>query len=182
MQNLSHIAHDVLTEIISTAGLTQGALVIIGCSTSEVHGAHIGSSPNEAIAEALFTAFSKVAKTHDIHLVFQCCEHLNRAVVIEGAVASQLRLDPVKVIPISGAGGAMAAYAYKHLPSAVVVESIEARADAGLDIGDTLIGMHIHPVVVPLRLQQHTTIGEAHLNAAYSRLKLIGGSRAVYDI
>jgi len=181
LQQVESQATEVLREILLQTGSMAGALIVIGCSTSEVVGERIGSASNMEVAQTLYAAFSSVAHNTGIHLAYQCCEHLNRAIVLPREDAEHWRLDPVRVIPVAHAGGAMAATAYQSMPDPVVVESVDARAAAGLDIGDTLIGMHIHPVVVPLRLQ-HKSIGLAHLTAAYSRPKLIGGSRAIYEI
>ncbi|MCL2547683.1 MAG: TIGR01440 family protein [Symbiobacteriaceae bacterium] len=175
-------AEAVLDEIIQRAGLIGDSLLVIGCSTSEVQGKHIGSASSMEVAGSLFTAFARVAQAAGIVLAFQCCEHLNRALVINRSTSLKLGFEPVSVVPMPGAGGAMAATAFVRLADAIVVETLHAKAAAGLDIGDTLIGMHIHPVAVPLRLQRQTSIGEAHLTAAYSRPKLIGGARAVYEM
>jgi len=182
LQQIEAAAASVLGEIIERAELAPGALLAIGCSTSEVVGESIGTASNAEVAEILFTAFRRVAEEKGIALAFQCCEHLNRALVVTRQTALHFRLDPVRVIPVAKAGGAMAATAYANLLDAVVVETLQAQAAAGLDIGDTLIGMHIRPVVVPLRLHQANAIGRAHIVAAYSRPKLIGGPRAVYEL
>ena len=173
-------AQAVISELIEVTKLPKGSLVVIGCSTSEVQGERIGTSSSVEVAECLYASFSSVASGYGVSLAFQCCEHLNRALVLEREVATALALDPVRVVPVPKAGGAMAATAFMHLSDPVVVESINAKALAGLDIGSTLIGMHIHPVVVPLRLK-YKAMGRARLTAAYSRAKLIGGSRAVYE-
>ncbi|MEI3604230.1 TIGR01440 family protein [Pseudogracilibacillus sp. SE30717A] len=152
-------------------------LFVVGCSTSEVAGKHIGTSGSEEIAEVIFYSLNRLAKEKGIHLAFQCCEHLNRALVIEKRVQENLNLEPVSVIPVPTAGGSMASFAYNHLGDAVVVEEIAAHA--GMDIGDTMIGMHLKKVAVPLRFNQKT-IGNAHVTAARTRPKLIGGSRAKY--
>ncbi|KHE66836.1 TIGR01440 family protein, partial [Halobacillus sp. BBL2006] len=111
-------------------------------------------------------------------LAFQCCEHLNRSLVVERSVLREYGLDEVSAIPIPKAGGSMASYAYKHMEDPVLVESIQATG--GLDIGDTLIGMHLKRVAVPLRIEQKS-IGKAHVTAAKTRPPLIGGVRAVYE-
>lgn len=162
---------------ISSDYLEAGDLFIIGCSTSEVAGKHIGTSGSEEIAAILFRGLNKLAQQKQIQLAFQCCEHLNRAIVIEKETANAYAYDEVAVVPIPTAGGSMASYAYKHMKNPVVVEHI--RADAGLDIGETMIGMHLKPVAVPLRFDQRS-IGEARVNGARTRPKLIGGERAQY--
>jgi len=144
-------------------------------------GERIGTASNMDIASSLYTAFTQAADYASVCLAFQCCEHLNRAIVLNRDVARRLSLEPVHVVPVQHAGGAMAATAFSQQDDAVVVETLNAQARAGLDIGDTFIGMHIHPVVAPLRLELHKSLGMAHITAAYSRPKLIGGARAIYE-
>ena len=86
--------------------------------------------------------------------------------------------DIVNVVPQPKAGGSFATAAYAAFSDPVAVEHI--RADAGMDIGDTLIGMHLKEVAVPVRLSVKT-VGEAPLVCARTRPKFIGGCRAVYD-
>jgi uncharacterized protein (TIGR01440 family) len=124
------------------------------------------------------SALIQYADEQGIRLAIQCCEHLNRALVVEGLTAAVYGLEIVNVIPVCGAGGALAAEAMRIIPGAVVVENI--RANAGIDIGETLIGMHLKAVAVPLRLTTRT-IGQARVTAAKTRPKLIGGPRAVYE-
>lgn len=162
---------------ISSEHLTAGDLFVIGCSTSEVAGKHIGTSGSEEIAAILFQGLKKLQQEKQIDLAFQCCEHLNRAIVIDKATAKTRGYDEVTVIPVPKAGGSMASYAYKHLDHPVVIENIQA--DAGIDIGETMIGMQLKPVAVPLRFEQRY-IGEARVNGARTRPKLIGGERAHY--
>ena len=180
LNEVSHEAKAALAELVEAARLQKGDVVVIGCSTSEVHGARIGTSTSMDVAMALYAGWSEVATSSGIALAFQCCEHINRAVVVNAGVAARWDLEQVQVIPVPKAGGAMATLAFHRMQDAVVVESIQQRARAGLDVGDTLIGMHIHPVVVPLRLSCKS-IGSAHVQAAMSRRKLIGGQRAVYS-
>ena len=163
-------------ELIEKAGLKEGQIVIVGCSTSEVTGHRIGSSSVPEIGTALFNGVMDALRPHGIFLAAQCCEHLNRAVVTEAEAAPFA--SPVNVVPQPKAGGSFATAAYHGFQHPVVLEHI--RADAGIDIGGTLIGMHLKEVAVPLRLE-HSTIGEARLLAARTRPKFIGGSRAVYD-
>mgnify|MGYP001180855663 CR=1 FL=1 len=157
--------------------LNKGHIFVVGCSTSEVAGSHIGTSGSEEIAEKIFVQLQNLKEHTGIHLAFQCCEHLNRALVIEREVLHKLQLEEVSVIPIPKAGGSMASYAYKHMDDPVVTETIEAHA--GMDIGETMIGMHLKRVAVPLRFEQKT-IGHARVTAARTRPKLIGGERASY--
>lgn len=168
----------LVEEWIENEHLQEGHVFIIGCSTSEVAGEPIGSSGSEEVAAVLFESLRRLREQKGIHLAFQSCEHINRAIVIERQTMDQLGLDEVTVIPVREAGGAMPAYAYKHFDDAVVVEEIVA--DAGIDIGDTLIGMHLRKIAVPIRLKQRT-VGSARITGARTRPKLIGGPRAVYD-
>ncbi len=167
----------VVGEVRESAQLTGGKLLVIGCSTSEVLGKHIGKAGSGDVAAALFRGIAQVQQEYGFALAFQCCEHLNRALVMERATMERYGWEEVSVVPVPTAGGAMAAYAYSRFEAPVVVEQIQAHA--GIDIGDTFIGMHLRHVAVPIRpsLKQ---IGEAHVTAATSRPKLIGGARAVY--
>ena len=167
------------TDLLSAMPLNSNHVVVIGASTSEVAGKRIGSSGSEEIAKTLYEGISEVQKQAGFHLAFQCCEHLNRALVVERITAERFGWPEVTVVPVDDAGGAMAAYAYRHMKQPVVVEQIQA--DAGIDIGDTLIGMHLKPVAVPVRSEQKT-IGRAHVTLAKTRPKLIGGKRAVYEL
>ena len=169
-------ATSVMEELWEKAGLKAGCIVVVGCSTSEIIGSKIGTNSSPEIAEAVFSALYEVAQERGIHLAFQCCEHLNRAIVIERAALPGA--EAVNVVPRPKAGGSMATEAYLHFEHPIVVEEI--RADAGIDIGFTLIGMHLKRVAVPLRLEHHT-IGEATVLAARTRPRFIGGERAVYD-
>lgn len=170
-------ANKMITEFLAQTNLKPGSLLVIGCSTSEVLGKKIGSHSAYEAAEALLSGILPVLKQRGISLAAQCCEHLNRALVMEEETAIARGYDPVTVIPQPKAGGSFATSAYRNFNHPVVVEEI--RADAGIDIGATLIGMHLKPVAVPLRLSVDK-IGDAPLIFAYSRPKLIGGERAVY--
>ncbi|MCO7125607.1 TIGR01440 family protein [Sporolactobacillus shoreicorticis] len=154
-------------------------LLVVGCSTSEVEGKKIGTSGSLNTAASIYAAVKKCHEQTGVHFAFQCCEHLNRALVIDRQLAEQNNYDEVTVRPIRHAGGSMAAYAFEHMNDPIVVEFI--RADGGLDIGDTLIGMHLKHVAVPVR-SSVTAIGNAHLVMARTRPKLIGGERAVYPM
>ncbi|MCP5425203.1 MAG: TIGR01440 family protein [Gammaproteobacteria bacterium] len=167
----------VVAEVAEIAQLGEGSLLVIGCSTSEIMGKPIGKAGDMDIADALYRGIETVRRQFGFSLAFQCCEHLNRALVVERATQRYRALQEVSVVPVPGAGGAMAAYAYRQLHDPVVVETLQA--DAGIDIGDTLIGMQVRPVAVPIR-PSIRTLGAAHVNAARSRPKLIGGARAVY--
>lgn len=163
-------------ELCEKAGLRKGQIVVVGCSSSEAGGARIGTDSSVEIAQAIFKGIDEVLAEKGIYLAAQCCEHLNRAIVTERAAVPQA--DPVNVVPQPKAGGSFATTAYQSFSDPVVVEEI--RADAGLDIGGTLIGMHLKKVAVPLRLSLDH-IGAAILLAARTRPKFIGGVRAVYD-
>lgn len=175
-EQLNIQAKTVMSELYDKAKLKAGDIVVVGCSTSEIIGSKIGTDSSPEVAKVVFEAIYEVAQQKGIHLAFQCCEHLNRAIVIEkGAVPFA---ETVNVVPQPKAGGSMATQAYAHFKNPVVVEKI--KADAGIDIGFTLIGMHLKKVAVPLRLENNK-IGEATVLAARTRPKFIGGVRAAYD-
>ena len=173
---LSVQAKAAMEELIEKSGVKAGAIVVIGCSTSEILGAKIGSDSQPEVAKAVFEALWETAKANGLYLAAQCCEHLNRAIIIEREAVPGA--DIVNVVPQPKAGGSFATQAYAHFTNPVAVEEI--RADAGIDIGFTLIGMHLKKVAVPLRLTNNR-IGEATVLAARTRPKFIGGARAVYD-
>lgn len=168
----------ILTEFSEQVALKPGQLVVIGCSTSEVLGEKIGTAGTFDVAEMIYRSLSKWQQTNTVQLAFQCCEHLNRALVLDRSAAEERGLEEVSVIPVRHAGGAMATYAFGEMKDPVVVEFI--KADAGVDIGNTLIGMHLKHVAVPVRVKQKT-VGQAHVTLAKTRPKLIGGERAVYE-
>ncbi|KAB8127182.1 TIGR01440 family protein [Gracilibacillus oryzae] len=168
---------EIVDEWLTLDLLSEGDLFVVGCSTSEVAGEHIGTAGSEEIAEMIYQELSRLEEKTGVALAFQCCEHLNRAIVMEKAVMRERRLDEVTVIPVRKAGGSMAAHAYKQFQEPVVVEAIEA--DAGMDIGETMIGMHLKRVAIPLRLKQRY-VGHARVSNAKTRPKLIGGPRSVY--
>ena len=165
-----------MEELCEKAKLTAGNIVVVGCSTSEVVGAKIGTNSNPDVAGEIFNALYDVTRSKGVFLAIQCCEHLNRAIITERKAV--LFAEPVNVVPQPKAGGSLATKAYMGFEDPVAVEEI--KADAGLDIGFTLIGMHLKKVAVPLRLE-HNTIGAAMVLAARTRPKFIGGARAVYD-
>lgn len=181
--NLDQIENDaavLLRELAEAGGMKPGQIVVIGTSTSEVSGARIGTSGTTDVAERLFRGWVGVARELGLHMAFQCCEHLNRALVIEEALLERYpQFERVSVVPVPKAGGSMASYAYRHLEQPCVIETIAAHA--GLDVGDTLIGMHLRRVAVPVRLSVRS-IGHAHVTAAFTRPKLIGGARAMYTL
>ena len=166
----------VIKELCEKAGLKRGDIVVVGCSTSEVLGAKIGTNSNPDTAKEIFDALYNFLKERGIYLAIQCCEHLNRAIIIEHAAVPNAEI--VNVVPQPKAGGSLATQAYRGFEEPVAVEEI--KADAGIDIGFTLIGMHLKKVAVPVRLENNR-IGEAMIVAARTRPKFIGGARAVYD-
>lgn len=172
-----HQLDQLLSEMSEQINLPKGGLFVIGCSTSEVAGKQIGTAGAFEIGEALYEPLNNFAKKHELFLAFQGCEHINRALTIERQAAERYNLEPVSVIPVPSAGGSMSAFAYTTMKDPVVVEEI--RAHAGIDIGQTLIGMHLKQVAVPLRTSIHK-IGEAIVTIATTRPKKIGGERAVY--
>lgn len=178
LEKIKMQAEAAAKELIEKAGLKKGDVVVIGCSSSEVGGNRIGSSSSLETAQALFGGLYPVFKENGIYVAAQCCEHLNRALIVERELAEKKGWDEVNVIPQPKAGGSFGTTAYKEFDDAVAVERI--KADAGMDIGDTLIGMHIKEVCVPLRLDVKK-IGEANLVCARRRPKFVGGSRAVYN-
>lgn len=165
-----------MAELCEKANLREGSIVVVGCSTSEVVGAKIGTNSDPDVAGEIFVALNNYAKSKGIFLAVQCCEHLNRAIVTERKALPFA--EPVNVIPQPKAGGSLATKAYLGFEDPIVVEAI--KADAGLDIGFTLIGMHLKEVAVPLRLTNNA-IGSAMVLAARTRPKFIGGARAIYD-
>ena len=173
-------ANAVINEVIDKASLKEGSLIVIGCSSSEVLGDRMGTNSSVEIADCLYEEISKVLNDKGIDLAVQCCEHLNRAIVIEKKVALNRGFEQVNVIPQPKAGGSFATAHYKALKEPVVVENIASKADAGIDIGGVMVGMHIKPVVVPIKLENRH-IGEAIILAGRHRPKFIGGQRAVYD-
>lgn len=167
----------LVKEWVESSYLKKNDLFVVGCSTSEVFGEKIGTAGSEDVAEHIFKGLQKLSKKTNVHLAFQCCEHLNRALVMERETMQAYNLEEVTVIPVRDAGGSMATFAYNHFRDPVVVERVQAHA--GIDIGETMIGMHLKPVAVPLRFEQKR-IGQAHLSGARTRPKLIGGERAFY--
>ncbi len=168
----------VVKELIEIANLKKGDVLAVGCSSSEVIGEKIGTSSSVDTANEIFSAIYEILQEKDIYLAAQCCEHLNRAVIIEKELCEKLGLEEVNVVPQPKAGGSFATAAYKNFKNPVAVEEI--KADAGIDIGGTLIGMHLKRVAVPVRLSVKK-IGEANIICARTRPKFIGGERAVYD-
>lgn len=168
----------ILNELIETARLEAGDILVMGCSSSEVAGVRIGTFSSEEIGRTIFNTAYEILKAKNIYLACQCCEHLNRALIVEKSCMKEYHLTRVNVVPQLKAGGSFATAAYRQMKEPVAVESIQAQA--GIDIGDTLIGMHLMPVAVPVRTGQQT-LGNAHVVCARTRAKYVGGSRAIYD-
>lgn len=170
----------ILKDLTEAAQLSPKQILVLGCSTSEVNGHCIGTASNEETAHVILPLILSAISDSGSFLAVQCCEHLNRALVVERACMEYYGFTEVCVSPRPYAGGAMAAEAIKLFHDPVVVESLNAKAHAGIDIGGTLIGMHLRPVVVPIHTQNRT-IGQAHVVIARTRPKYIGGPRAQYD-
>ena len=178
LEELRTLAAQAAQELLAVAKVRPGGLMVVGCSSSEVGGHHIGSDSNVETAAAIFDGIYAQTRAANLYLAAQCCEHLNRALVIEREAAEKFGYEPVNVVPQPKAGGSFATTAYARFADPVAVEHI--RADCGLDVGGTLIGMHLKEVAVPVRLSiDH--IGEAILLCARTRPKFIGGIRAHYD-
>ncbi len=178
---LDKIKNDAIvavSELLAAANLKAGDILVIGCSSSEMVGEKIGTHSSVDAANALADAVLPLLKEKGVHVAVQCCEHLNRALILESAVAEKYGYEAVNVMPQPKAGGSFATAVWQRLEAPVAVEHI--RAHAGLDIGGTLIGMHLREVAVPVRLSIKT-IGEAPILCARTRPKFIGGCRAVYD-
>ena len=177
MENIREQAACAVTELLEAAKLMPGELLVVGCSSSEIVGQRIGKGSSLEAAEAVYDGIAPILSGHGILLAAQCCEHLNRALIVERSTAERYGWEPVNVRPWAHAGGSFATTVWEHMAQPVALEHI--RAHAGLDIGDTLIGMHLREVAVPVRLSIKK-IGEANLVCARTRPKFIGGERARY--
>lgn len=178
MTIISEEAYRAAKELLAQAQLLEGQLFVVGCSTSEVGGVAIGTFSSPDLAEAVFGGIYQAAREAGVYLAAQCCEHLNRALILEKEAADRYGYEIVNVLPQPKAGGSFATAAYNALEQPVAVEHIKAHA--GMDIGDTLIGMHLRDVAVPVRIRTGQ-IGDAHVVCARTRPKYIGGPRAVYE-
>lgn len=177
-EEITQQARQALLELLEVAGLKAGDLLVIGCSSSEVVGERIGKGSSMEAAQAVFAGVYPVLKERGIYLAAQCCEHLNLALILEQAAAEKFGYEPVNVRPWAHAGGSFATTVWENLETPCAVEHI--RAKAGMDIGDTLIGMHLKEVAVPVRLGVKK-IGQANLVCARTRPRFIGGERARYQ-
>ena len=178
MEGIAQQGIQAFEELIEVAALTKGQILVVGCSSSEIVGQTIGHGSSFEVANELFEAVYPILKEKGIYLAAQCCEHLNRALIVEKECAEKYGLDPVCVVPYPKAGGSFATAAWRHFEAPVAVEHI--RAHAGIDIGGVLVGMHLREVAVPVRLTV-SKIGEANILCARTRPKLIGGERAKYE-
>ncbi|MCI8336704.1 MAG: TIGR01440 family protein [Peptococcaceae bacterium] len=169
----------MVTDFLSQAGVGAGDILVLGCSTSEICGTAIGKGFSQAVGDMVIDTVLSLLKDGQISLAVQCCEHLNRALVVEKELALANGWEIVAAVPMPEAGGAAAAAAFRKFTDPVLVEHISASC--GIDIGDTFIGMHIRHVVVPVRLAEQT-LGSAHVTFAKSRPKYIGGARACYQL
>ena len=167
---------EVFDEVIEKAKLKSWDILVIGCSTSEIHRNPMGTDSNLNLAKEVYSVFYPKLKSMGVYMAVQCCEHLNRAIIVERAAVPFSEI--VNVVPQPKAGGSSATTAYELFDNPVMVEHI--KADAGIDIGGVLIGMHLKETAVPLKLK-NKFIGEARIIAARTRPKFIGGVRAVYD-
>lgn len=177
-EDLAREAEAAFQELIGIAGFHPGDLIVIGGSSSEIRGGHIGKDSSYEVGRAVMTALMKTAEASGLRLAVQCCEHLNRALVVERETMERFHLEEVTVVPWLHAGGAFATNAYDLFHDPVVVQEVEAHG--GLDIGLTMIGMHLRRVAVPVRLV-HDHVGSALVTAARTRPPLIGGERARYS-
>lgn len=176
IENVTARLEKLAEELIEKANLTTNDIVVVGCSSSEILGDNMGTNSSPELGEKVFLALNKVFKEKGIFIAAQCCEHLNRAIIVErDAVPFS---EYVNVVPVPKAGGSFATAAYKYMENPVAVENI--KADAGLDIGGVLIGMHLKNVAVPVKLSEKT-VGNAIILAARTRPKFIGGVRANYN-
>ena len=171
-------AYRAAKELLEIAKPEENQILVVGCSTSEVGGAGIGTFSSPDLAEVVFGGIYQATQEAGIYLAAQCCEHLNRAIILEKEAADRYGYEVVNVVPQPKAGGSFATAAYKAFEHPVAVEHIKAHV--GMDIGDTLIGMHLKDVAVPVRIRTRE-IGDAHVVCARTRPKFIGGSRAGYD-
>ena len=178
--NVTEEVCSLVREVAEQAKLKEGDLLVIGCSTSAVQGELIGTHSSVDLGAELWKGVETAVSELKLRLAVQCCEHLNRALVTERSVMEKYSFEQVNAIPQPKAGGSFATQAYQHFSDPVLVGDIRQSALAGIDIGGVLIGMHVKPVVVPLKLKQDT-VGKARIIAARYRPRFVGGSRAVYD-
>lgn len=179
LNDIEESARLAVKELLLVSDLREHDIMVIGCSSSEIMGHKIGSNSAMEAASAVYRGISDVLFEHGIYLAAQCCEHLNRAIILEEEARNYYGYEEVNVVPHPHAGGSFATCVYQNMKNPVAVEEIKAHA--GMDIGDTLIGMHLRRVAVPIRIPIKK-IGEANLVCARTRPKFIGGERAQYKI
>ncbi len=181
MEQIAQQLRACLADLFAAADtLKPGDIFVVGCSTSEVGGHLIGTNSSEEIAKTIMDVILPETQARGLYLAAQCCEHLNRALAVERACLEQYGLTEVWVTPWLHAGGAWSTEAIHRFAQPVMVEDLKGKASAGIDIGGTFIGMHLHPVVVPIHTQ-HRQVGQAHVTMARTRPKYIGGPRAHYE-
>lgn len=181
LKKIQEQSKTAVQEIIKEARLKKGDIFVIGCSSSEILGDQIGTATNLDSAGAVYDGIIPVLRENGIFPAIQCCEHLNRALVVDRSILDKYDFEQVNAIPQPNhAGGALATVAYERFEDPILVETIKGKADAGIDIGGTMIGMHMHSVVVPMRISLRK-IGEAPIICARHRPKYVGGQRAIYD-
>lgn len=178
LQEIENQARQVVSQLLEQAKLKPGQILVVGCSSSEVAGCRIGSFSSKEIGEGIYQVIQEACKKEGIYLAAQCCEHLNRALILEEEAAEKYGYEIVNVVPQLKAGGSFATAAYAGMKHPAAVERIQAHA--GIDIGDTLIGMHLKAVAVPVRIPAKM-VGDARVVCARVRPKFIGGIRAGYD-
>ena len=177
LSELTAQARRATEELLEAAHLETGDIFVVGCSSSEIRGGRIGHDSSMEVAAAVLAGVLPPLQEQGVYLAAQCCEHLNRALIVEEEAAEKYGLEMVNVVPQLKAGGSFATAAYAGFEHPTAVERIQAHA--GIDIGDTFIGMHLRPVAVPVRTSIRA-IGGAHVTCARTRLKYIGGERAHY--
>ncbi len=179
MESIQKQLDNMVTAFLEKGAIASGSVLVLGCSTSEICGGEIGKGYYAAMGDAVIDTILPILEQEGVSLAVQCCEHLNRALVVEKELALAKGWEIVQAVPVPAAGGSAAAAAYDRLQNPVLVEHISA--DCGIDIGDTFIGMHIRHVAVPVRLSWDT-LGGAHVTFVKSRPKYIGGERACYHL
>lgn len=178
LQTISSQVEKIIRNLLESHPQKENSIFVVGCSSSEIVGGKIGKDSSEEVGKVVFETAKKICDEKKLFLACQCCEHLNRALVIEEKCATQFGYEEVCVVPHVHAGGSLATAAYRGFEKAVVVEHI--KANAGIDIGLTMIGMHLKDVAVPVHTEEK--VGNATVVCAYSRPKLIGGERAKYSL
>ncbi len=177
LEELKKQTKSAIKELFEISCVKKGQILVVGCSSSEISGQKIGSDSRPEVAYEVFSAIKEIANKNGVYVAAQCCEHLNRALIVERELAEKKGLEIVNVMPVPKAGGSFATAAYSGFTDPVAVEYI--KADLGIDIGLTMIGMHLKDVAVPVRLSVKR-IGDAIVSAARTRPKYIGGPRANY--